>query len=307
MYTKKKKYILFTTTFIFVFLCFFYIEFPNERLKRRVIFEIGRNTDFNAEIDKISVVPLLKINISGIKLIKNEYQTIKVSKAVLKPSILSLLKGEINVLYDVDIFKGKAKGNLIISKNTNQLKSMLLNLEKIDVDDIRQIYSERLKDSVELAGLLSGSIKLNENSSGDFDFNIDDLDIIKIYVDNIKLPEFMDLKSNLTGQIHKNRTIINELMLDNEDIKLRLRGTTPPLWRLSKGSIDLVYRLQVKGKKYAYLKSFLSKDPKGDVAGKIVGSFTKPELKKANNSDLRRNRHTAPVYRKTFNSKQQAI
>ena len=303
----KNKKILFAITFVFVFLSFFYIEFPNESLKRRVIFEIEKNTDFDAEIEKISIMPLLKIEISGLKLTKNEDQQIIVSKAILKPSILSLLSGDINVEYDIKVFKGKAFGNLVILKDTNNLKSISLNIEKIDIDEIRRVYSKSLKESVELAGLLSGNITLGENNSGDFNFNIDDLDIIKIDINNFKF-QLMDLKSNLKGQIYKDKTLINELMFDNEDIRVKIKGSTPPLWRLSKGSIDLFYRLEVKGKKYAYLKSFLSKDPRGNVAGKIVGSIAKPELlKNVNNRDVKQRRNKTHRYRKTFSSKQQAI
>jgi len=303
----KNKKILFAITFVFVFLSFFYIEFPNESLKRRVIFEIEKNTDFDAEIEKISIMPLLKIEISGLKLTKNEDQQIIVSKAILKPSILSLLSGDINVEYDIKVFKGKAFGNLVILKDTNNLKSISLNIEKIDIDEIRRVYSKSLKESVELAGLLSGNITLGENNSGDFNFNIDDLDIIKIDINNFKF-QLMDLKSNLKGQIYKNKTLINELMFDNEDIRVKIKGSTPPLWRLSKGSIDLFYRLEVKGKKYAYLKSFLSKDPRGNVAGKIVGSLAKPELlKNVNDRDVKQRRNKTHRYRKTFSSKQQAI
>ncbi len=303
----KNKKILFAITFVFVFLSFFYIEFPNESLKRRVIFEIEKNTDFDAEIEKISIMPLLKIEISGLKLTKNEDQQIIVSKAILKPSILSLLSGDINVEYDIKVFKGKAFGNLVILKDTNNLKSISLNIEKIDIDEIRRVYSKSLKESVELAGLLSGNITLGENNSGDFNFNIDDLDIIKIDINNFKF-QLMDLKSNLKGQIYKDKTLINELMFDNEDIRVKIKGSTPPLWRLSKGSIDLFYRLEVKGKKYAYLKSFLSKDPRGNVAGKIVGSLAKPELlKNVNNRDVKQRRNKTHRYRKTFSSKQQAI
>lgn len=303
----KNKKILFAITFVFVFLSFFYIEFPNESLKRRVIFEIEKNTDFDAEIEKISIMPLLKIEISGLKLTKNEDQQIIVSKAILKPSILSLLSGDINVEYDIKVFKGKAFGNLVILKDTNNLKSISLNIEKIDIDEIRRVYSKSLKESVELAGLLSGNITLGENNSGDFNFNIDDLDIIKIDINNFKF-QLMDLKSNLKGQIYKDKTLINELMFDNEDIRVKIKGATPPLWRLSKGSIDLFYRLEVKGKKYAYLKSFLSKDPRGNVAGKIVGSLAKPELlKNVNDRDVKQRRNKTHRYRKTFSSKQQAI
>ena len=303
----KNKKILFAITFVFVFLSFFYIEFPNESLKRRVIFEIEKNTDFDAEIEKISIMPLLKIEISGLKLTKNEDQQIIVSKAILKPSILSLLSGDINVEYDIKVFKGKAFGNLVILKDTNNLKSISLNIQKIDIDEIRRVYSKSLKESVELAGLLSGNITLGENNSGDFNFNIDDLDIIKIDINNFKF-QLMDLKSNLKGQIYKDKTLINELMFDNEDIRVKIKGSTPPLWRLSKGSIDLFYRLEVKGKKYAYLKSFLSKDPKGNVAGKIVGSLAKPELlKNVNDRDVKQRRNKTRRYRKTFSSKQQAI
>ncbi len=303
----KNKKILFAITFVFVFLSFFYIEFPNESLKRRVIFEIEKNTDFDAEIEKISIMPLLKIEISGLKLTKNEDQQIIVSKAILKPSILSLLSGDINVEYDIKVFKGKVFGNLVILKDTNNLKSISLNIEKIDIDEIRRVYSKSLKESVELAGLLSGNITLGENNSGDFNFNIDDLDIIKIDINNFKF-QLMDLKSNLKGQIYKDKTLINELMFDNEDIRVKIKGSTPPLWRLSKGSIDLFYRLEVKGKKYAYLKSFLSKDPRGNVAGKIVGSLAKPELlKNVNDRDVKQRRNKTHRYRKTFNSKQQAI
>jgi len=303
----KNKYILFALTFIFVFLSFFYIEFPNERLKRRVIFEIEKNTDFKAEIDKISIVPLLKIEISGLKLTKNEFQQIIVSKAIIKPSILSLLSNDIKVSYDLNVLKGKAFGSLVISKDTNILKSILLNIEKIDIDEIRQIYSKSFKDSVELAGLLSGNIKLGEDNSGEFDFNIEDLDIIKFKVKNFPIPELMDLKSSLNGQIYKDKTLINELKFDNQDIRLNLKGSTPPLWRLSKGSLDLLYKLEVKGKKYAYLKSFLSKDTKGNVAGKIVGSIAKPEIKQANDSSVKPRGHKIHEYKKTFGSKQQAI
>ncbi len=302
---KNKKYILFTVTFVFVFLGFFYIEFPNERLKRRVIFEIEKNSGFDAEIEKIRLLPVLKIEIRGLKLSRNEFQKINIPEAILKPSVLSLLSNDIGLDFELELFKGKAFGNLVVSKNTSALKTILVNIEKIDVDEIRQVYSKSFRDAVELAGLLSGNINLGVDKSGGFDFKIDDLDIIKINVNKFKLPQFMNLKSNLKGQIYKDKTIINELKFDNEDIRLKLKGSTPPLWRLSKGSIDLLYRLDVKGKKYSYLESFLEKDTKGNVAGKIVGSLEKPQLKNAKDNKFKQRRHNTLKYRKTINSREQ--
>ncbi|NIT13050.1 MAG: type II secretion system protein GspN, partial [Candidatus Dadabacteria bacterium] len=116
---KYKKRILFAIIFVIVFLCFFYIQFPNERLKRRVIFEIEKNSNFQAEIERVSLSPPLKIKIRGLKLTKNEFQTIVIPKAELNPAVLSLLSNYISIPYELNIFRGTAKGNLIISKNTN--------------------------------------------------------------------------------------------------------------------------------------------------------------------------------------------
>ncbi|NIP38169.1 MAG: type II secretion system protein GspN [Candidatus Dadabacteria bacterium] len=302
----KNKKILFALTFILVFVSFFYIKFPHERLKRRIVFEIERNTRFDAQIDKVKIIPLLKIEIKGLKLTKNDQEVI-VPKAVFKPSILSLLSNDIDVGFDLKVFSGKAFGDLTVSKDSNQLKTILINIEKVDVDKIRTIYSKSAKENVELSGLLNGSLNLRADNTGGFDFYIEDLDVLKLSVNNFTLPEFIDLRSNLKGQIYRDKTIINELKLDNSEISLKLKGSTPPLWRLSKGSIDLLYRLEVKGKKYAYLKSILSKDKRGNVEGKIVGSIKNPQLKKANDrrAKPRRQQGGGPQYRKTFSPKKQ--
>ncbi|HSG29923.1 MAG TPA: type II secretion system protein GspN [Thermodesulfobacteriota bacterium] len=303
----KNKKLLFVLTFIFVFICFFYIQFPNDRLKRRLEFEIEKNTQFDAQIDKIKILPLLKIQINGLKLSRNDQQ-ILISKAVIKPSILSLLSKDIIVKYDINVFKGSAQGDIIITKDSGQLQSMIVKVESLDVDEFTQIYSHSAKENIEIKGLLSGNMNLSSNNTGDFDFYIEDLDILKIKIKTFDLPQFTDLRSNLKGQIYRDRTIINELKFDNEDITLKLKGSTPPLWRLSKGSIDLLYRVDVRSKKYALLKSFLNKDNKGNVAGKIVGSLQKPQLKNVNDSNAQPKRQQGPRFRKTFSpKKQQAI
>ncbi len=303
----KNKKLLFIFTFIFVFICFFYIQFPNDRLKRRIEFEIEKNSQFDAEIDKIKILPLLNIEINGLKLSRNDQQ-ILITKALIKPSVLSLLSKDISVNYDMNVFKGRAQGDIVITKDSGQLRSMIVHVESIDVGEFTKIYSQSAKENIEIKGLLNGNMNLISNNTGEFDFYIEDLDILKIKVNTFDLPQFTDLRSNLKGQIYRDRTIINELKFDNEDITLKLKGSTPPLWRLSKGSIDLLYRVDVRNKKYALLKSFLNKDNKGNVAGKIVGSLQKPQLKNVNDANAQPKRQRSPRFRKTFSpKKQQAI
>lgn len=286
----NRKYLLYSFIFVFVFLCFFYIKFPNERLKNRVIYEIKTNTGLDADIQHISLAPIVRLNVKSLTLTSSDGHKILIPEAHIKPSLMSLLTGIIDIDYDTKIFKGRAYGSVKISKSNGSLHSLILHLHKIDIDNIADAYAKGLDEDLVIAGLLDGNIRVDESKNGEFDLHVDDLDIENVTLkdmNNIKLPEFMDLRSTLTGQIYKDKTIINELQFDNEEIRLNLKGNTPPLWRLSKGSIDLYYRLEVKGKKFAFLKSFLEKDKRGNVAGKIVGSISNPKLKKATGNNKR--------------------
>jgi len=282
---KKRKNLVYSLIFILVFISVFYIKFPHDRLKNRIVAEVENRSVFSkVKIERLKLLPVFKIRLEGLNLIRSDGKNILIDEVVLKPSLLSLLTGEIVLPLELYLLEGKVFGDLVYSKSSG-IKSLDLKLEHINFNKLGKLYSERLSEKVISTGYLYGSVSIKENMNGDFRFDMHDLDVTEVRFGNIKLPDILNLKASLRGEIRKNSTLIEELRFDNEDIALRLTGKIPPLLRLSRGTIDLYFKLEVKGSKYAMLKSFLKKDEEGKHAGKIGGTLVSPTIDITGNSN----------------------
>ena len=305
--SKSKNFITYTSVFIIVFFSVIYIKFPNDRLNSWITTQLMSHTGLNfVEIKKVRLKPLFTVELTGLTLKKSPEHTLLLNKAVLKPSLFSLLTSNISVPFNITVDDGRVFGDLVISKNNKSIKSLRLDVEHIDLNKISKVYSPSLYEKVTINGYLFGNFNMNGNNEGDFRFNIDGLDLGNIKIGKMKLPDFPDLKSKLTGKIKGQNTLIDELSFTNDDISLLINGSIPPLLRLSHGKIDLYYKLQVKSNKYAYIKSFLAKDEQGNHAGKIGGTLGNPEF--VGNSDEsdteRRKMHQRIDKRNLFKSRE---
>lgn len=277
--SKSQNVILYTVSFLVVFLSVLYIKFPNDRLNTWITTQIVVNTGLSyVDIKSAKLKPLFTVELTGLTLKKNPDQTLQLNRAVLKPSLLSLLTSNISVPFNITLDDGRVFGDLVYSRENNSIKSLNFDVEHLDLDKISQVYSPSISDKAKISGYLFGNFNLNEKNQGDFRFNIDKLDLSNIKIGTMKLPDFPDLQSTLTGKVKGQSTQIDELSFNNDDIALMINGTMPPLRRLPRGRIDLYYKLQVKSNKYAYIKSFLAKDEQGNHAGKIGGTLGNPEF-----------------------------
>lgn len=282
--SKSRNKIIYISVFIVVFISVIYLKFPNDRLRTWITSQIISNTNLSeVEVSSVRLKPILALELRGVTLKMNPEHTVTVEKALLKPSLISMLTSNISVPFVLNTQDGKVVGKLILSRGNNSIKSLKFTAEHLNVSKLTRIYSPAITDKAIIRGYLNGNFNVDENSQGVFRFNIDQLDLSNIKIGRMKLPDFPDLKSTLTGKINGNNTIIDELSFSNSDISLFVNGSMPPLWRLSHGRIDLYYKLQVKSNKYAYIKSFLRKDEQGNHAGKIGGTLGNPEF--VGNSD----------------------
>ena len=276
---ENKNFALYIVTFILAFISVIYAKFPNDKLNYRISSEIMANSIFNkVKIEKVKLRPFLSIELSGIELRNYDGQILVIEKAVLKPSLISLLRSNIKMPFKMDLMDGKMFGDINYSQKTNKIHSVSLKMEHIDFNELGSMYSSSISDKASIKGYLYGSLYMKGNNEGNFKFDIDDLDLSDIYVGKIKLPDFLDLRSTLKGRLVEKGTLVDELSFVNNDIELRINGSLPPIWMLSHGKMDLYYRLQVKGNKYSYIKSFLKKDDNGNHAGKIRGTLGNPDF-----------------------------
>jgi type II secretion system protein N len=289
---KHIKPISYTIFFFIVFAVFLFETFPGEIIKKRIIAEIESNTPFTVDIQKASISPLLSLNMEGIKLYKSKDRYIQLDSLSIRPSILALVSASPKFPFKAELLNGEVEGSISIIKSESRLKNIDATVKHLNVDSIPSLLSsEQASDQIDLAGVMDGriNIQLEPQPKGDFQIEINQLNVKNIKVKGISLPSFGGLKSVFKGNIDGKRTNIEEWSVTGNGIDLQITGNAPLLWELSKGGvIDLGYRLEMKGTQMARYKGLLAPylltQSDGSLGGKILGTVMNPRFEKGSSS-----------------------
>lgn len=289
---KHIKPLSYTIFFFLAFVVFLFITFPGELIKKRIIAEIENNTPFKVDIDKAGISPLLSLEMEGVKLYKSKDRYIELNSLIIRPSILALVSASPKFPFKAELLNGEIEGSLSIIKAETRIKNIEATMKHLNIDSIPSLLlSGDGSDQLALDGVMDGTIniQLAPEPKGDFQIEINHLNVKYIKVKGIGLPSFTGLKSVLKGNIDGKRTNIEEWNVTGNGIDLEISGNAPLLWELPKGGvIDLGYRLEMNGTQMAKYKGLLAPylltQSDGSLGGKILGTVNNPRFEKGSTS-----------------------
>jgi type II secretion system protein N len=285
MKLRRVKSLSYVAFFLAAFIVFLFVTFPDELVKKRIIAEIEGSTAYKLDVEKASVSPLLSVKLDGVKLYKTKDRFLVIESLSIRPSVLALITGARKFPFRARLLNGEMEGS--VSMDGSRAREIDVTLKHVTIDSIPAFLSSDGGKLFSLGGVMDGSmhIELEPVPRGEFQFEIDKLDMKDIKVKGMSLPSFTGLKSVVKGNIEGKRTNILALNVTGKDIDLEITGTTPLFWEIPKGGlIDLGYRLEMKGaqmaKYKALLSPYLATQRDGSLGGKILGTIKNPRFEK---------------------------
>ncbi len=285
MKLRRVKSLSYVAFFLAAFIVFLFVTFPDELVKKRIIAEIEGSTAYKLDVEKASVSPLLSVKLDGVKLYKTKDRFLVIESLSIRPSVLALITGARKFPFRARLLNGEMEGS--VSMDGSRAREIDVTLKHVTIDSIPAFLSSDGGKLFSLGGVMDGSmhIELEPVTRGEFQIEIDKLDMKDIKVKGMSLPSFTGLKSVVKGNIEGKRTNILALNVTGKDIDLEITGTTPLFWEIPKGGlIDLGYRLEMKGaqmaKYKALLSPYLATQRDGSLGGKILGTIKNPRFEK---------------------------
>ena len=288
---KSKHFIpiCYSLFFISVFVVFFYSSFPEEAVKQRIVYEIGKRTPLRVEIRNVRISPTTRIRAYGVNLYKDEELFLVIDELSGSPSLLYLIINKLKVPFVANLYSGEAEGTLFYDLKNNKITKAEGKIEKgIDIGRIRVIPAALGSENSLVQGILNGdfSLEFGNQPKGDINLTIDDLLIKGVKIaDGFPLPDLGKMQSSFKSHIEKGVTKVDELKFKGSKIDLTLSGTMPLLWQITKhGTIDLSVSLKADrdvGRTITgLLSAFLATQRDGTLGGKIVGTISRPSIVK---------------------------
>lgn len=288
---KSKHFIpiCYSLFFISVFVVFFYSSFPEEAVKQRMIYEIGKRTPLTVEIKNVSISPITRITAYGVNLYKDKELFLVVDEWSGSPSLLYLIINKLKVPFEANLYGGEAEGTLFYDLKNNKITKAEGKIENgIDIGKISAIPEVLGGENSLVQGVLNGdfSLEFSSQPKGDINLTINDLMVKGVKIaGGFPLPDFGKMQSSFKSHIEKGVTKVDELKFKGSKIDLTLSGTMPLLWQITKhGTIDLSVSLKADrdvGRTITgLLSAFLATQRDGSLGGKIIGTISRPEIVK---------------------------
>lgn len=284
--SKYKKPFLYIAFFIAAFFLFLYSSFPKEGIKSLVVSEIESNTPYQAHIESASLSFPLGLNVKELRLKSRANGVLVVDSLDVRPSVFSIFSSSTVLPFKAELGGGTIKGTLSVNKSGSGLDDIEAEVKGVEIDNVVSFMSNS-EEAPDLKGALDGtlSIDFSPNALGEFDFTAQGLSVDNIKVKGIKLPALNGLETVFSGNIEGEKTNVEELYLKGDGIDLKVTGTAPLIWELTKGGvIDLGYRLEITGGEYAKFKGmltpYLAQQTDGSLGGKIIGTLNNPKFEK---------------------------
>lgn len=281
------KPLSYTLFFVIVFTAFLFATFPRDIIINRTIAEIERNTPFEADIESVSVSPLLSITYKGVKLYKSRDRYLELDSLSVSPSLFSFITDSPKFPFSAKLLGGEVKGSLVFNKGSSGVKEVDATVKNVSIDSIPALVSNDAQEALSIGGILEGEMfaQFEPQAHGKFQFEVSGLNVDNVKVKGFTLPGFSDLNSAFKGSFEGKTTEIEEFIVKGEDIDLQITGTAPLLWEIPNGGvIDLGYRIQMKGEQMAryrgILAPYLATLQDGSLGGKILGTVNNPRFEK---------------------------
>ena len=273
-------YTLFCLT---AFILFFYILFPREEIKARIIYEIekGTSTEIRTVADRW-IFPI-GLKFTGMEFKKrggiDNLPLLRIDRLNLDVPLKSIISlSPLSNLF-ADLYGGTLKGTLTMRSNNRILQA---NWANIDVSRI-----ERLKTvPVTIAGKVSGDMVLRlveKKPEGQIRLLMKDGNLGKLQVMGFALPDIPVDELHGVIDIKENTISLNDLRFKNNDLKGSIKGDIRLAPAAGQENLDISIRFGVGEKMRSQYQGILSlisqtKDREGYYTLHIKGDFKKPAV-----------------------------
>ncbi len=274
---------------ITVFLVTFYSSLPQEAIRQRIIYEIEKRTPFKLTIKDLAVSPIIRFNLKGVNVYRDNEPVLNIDELRVSPSILYLVIYRIGLPFEARLYGGEAEGKVVYSLGTKEITKAQGKIEEgINIGRVQAVPALLGGGQSSVQGILLGDffIEFGEEPKGDINLAVNDLSVKGVKIaGGFPLPDLGKMKSSFRGRIENGVTKVDEIKLNGNKIDVTLSGTMPLLWQISKkGTIDLNVKLRAgsgAGKAITgVLGAFLATQRDGTLGGKIVGPISRPNLVK---------------------------
>lgn len=305
--------------FLFCFVVFAYLTFPYDRARAYFLTRFNQQTlpggrvkpsDVQLKIADLRPSWLTGVKMTGVELIKKATQpddqpmVISADYATLRPSVLSVLAGDLDLLFDVGMGPGRIKGNYEKAGNRQEILAGIeaIDMSKLGIDGIIGLPTK---------GLANGAINLSianepKNTRGAINLKITNL-VIGDGKSKLKLPTLRDgltidtiNAGDLQLKIKVNKGVgeIEKFSSYGKDIQVDAGGTIRFVSQLKLSRLDLVIDLvftnayKNKSDRTRTLFSLLNLSPKlqqaktkdGGLRYQITGTLGSPRYRPAGRS-----------------------
>jgi len=305
--------------FLFCFVLFAYLTFPYDRARAYFLTQFNQQTlpggrvkpsDVQLKIADLRPSWITGVKMTGVELIKQATQpdeqpmVISADYATLRPSVLSLLAGDLDLLFDVGIGPGKIKGSYEKAEDRQEILAGIdaIDMSKLGIDGII---------GLPVKGQANGAINLSiakesKNTRGAINLKITKL-VIGDGKSKLKLPTLRDGLTvdtinagdlQLKIKVKKGVGEIESFSSSGKDIQVDGQGSIRFVSQLKLSRLDLLIDLlftnayKNKSERTRTLFSLLDLSPKlqnaktnaGGLRYQITGTLGSPRYRPAGRS-----------------------
>jgi type II secretion system protein N len=305
--------------FLFCFVLFAYLTFPYDRARAYFLTQFNQQTlpggrvkpsDVQLKITDLRPSWLTGVKMTGVELIKQATQpddqpmVISADYATLRPSVLSLLAGDLDLLFDVGMGPGEIKGSYKKEDDKQEILAGIdaIDMSKLGIDGIIGLPAK---------GQANGAINLTiaeetKDTRGSINLKISKL-VIGDGKSKLKLPTLRDGLTvdtinagdlQLKVKVDKGVGVIEKFSSSGKDIQVEGDGSIRFVSQLKLSRLDLIIDLvftnayRNKSERTRTLFSLLNLSPKlqraktndGGLRYQITGTLGSPRYRPAGRS-----------------------
>jgi len=281
------KYAGYVVLMLLLTVYFMILTFPYDSLKARLWPSLERTLPCKISVNEIEATPLLWLRLSDVQIDEKgkplSSPLLEMDQVRMRPSLLSLFIGRLNMRIKGDLYSGKIKGKVGRRK---ELVDLVLVWD--DATPAQHPFFSKLQGA-QLEGGTSGEARLKINprqwitTSGTISFRIDDGSIKDLEVYGFTVPELRDITVAGELAVNNKKATLETMSLNSEQFSASLDGTVTLSPLFDNSRLDLKGKLKQLGELETQYQPMISgflrnQDQEGFFTFKLKGTLGKPKF-----------------------------
>ncbi len=266
---------------------FMILTFPYDSLQARLLPRLEQTLPYKISVNKIEATPFLWLRLADVEIVEKAKPLsppfLEMDQIKIRPSLLGLLIGRLNLRIKGDLYGGKVKGKVGRNKD---LVDLLLAWD--DAMPAQHPLFAKLQGA-HLEGATSGEAQLKINSrhwnttTGKISFRIDEGSVSDLQVYGLTVPELKGITVVAELLLKNKKATLETMSLTSEQVSASLDGTVSLSPQFNSSRLDIKGKLKLLGELEAQyqpmISGFLSKqDQEGFFTFKLKGTMGKPNF-----------------------------